>query len=382
MMFICSECGKKYEIMPEFCDCGNDIFEEETDKKIAAQENFSNDFNEINTQNIKRNNVEKISPISIILFILCIILSFFVLFFIGNPVKNEAKLDNNSKKEITNTDIPAIDSFWDSSLAKNKQIIEPKEEVKENKITEVLPSRVKDIIPVAKTEKTKTPEKKKEITNPKPVTKNTSTQIKSSTLNSTSSNQSQKQLQTVDNSTKDLTNRVKSSIKYNNTSSTQLTQQPSLIQKQPVSTSTQKQSTNTTTTTGNVQTQTQQISSSQPQTTTSHQTQTPQIVKSQAQLKTELNNYKMSLRNTIGNKIDFTKVIGDGDCQLSFKINSNGKLISKSFVKQSSNITLNDAAYKAIMGVSSFNPPPEGYSGENLYLKIRFYNGNFEITLN
>ena len=34
-MFICSECGTKYEIMPKFCDCGNDIFIEEQEQKTT-----------------------------------------------------------------------------------------------------------------------------------------------------------------------------------------------------------------------------------------------------------------------------------------------------------------------------------------------------------
>ena len=104
--------------------------------------------------------------------------------------------------------------------------------------------------------------------------------------------------------------------------------------------------------------------------------------KSQAALAKELNTYKASLRNTIGRKIDFTKVIGDGDCALTFKINSSGRLISKAFTKQSSNITLNDAVFNAMNSIKSYNAPPEGYKGEALNLRIRFYNGNFEITLN
>ena len=27
-MFKCSECGQEFEIKPDYCDCGNDIFEE------------------------------------------------------------------------------------------------------------------------------------------------------------------------------------------------------------------------------------------------------------------------------------------------------------------------------------------------------------------
>ena len=96
----------------------------------------------------------------------------------------------------------------------------------------------------------------------------------------------------------------------------------------------------------------------------------------------ELANYKAKLRNTIGRKIDFTKVIGDGDCAITFKIDSNGRLVNGAFAKQSSNITLNDAVYKAFMSSRSFTAPPAGYKNETLKLYVRFYNGNFEISLN
>ena len=101
-----------------------------------------------------------------------------------------------------------------------------------------------------------------------------------------------------------------------------------------------------------------------------------------AAAKQEFANYKVGLRNTIGRKIDFTRVVGDGSCTVAFKIDSNGKLINRSFSKQSSNITLNDAVYVAVMSTPTYNPPPSGYKNEVLNLNIRFYNGNFEITLN
>jgi outer membrane biosynthesis protein TonB len=99
-------------------------------------------------------------------------------------------------------------------------------------------------------------------------------------------------------------------------------------------------------------------------------------------LKKELADYKIKLRNLIGRKIDFANVVGDGYCAISFKVASNGKLVNRAFAKQSSNITLNDAVYKAVMATPSYNPPPSGYNNETMVLKIRFYNGNFDISLN
>ena len=100
-----------------------------------------------------------------------------------------------------------------------------------------------------------------------------------------------------------------------------------------------------------------------------------------ALVKQELDSYKINLRNTIGQKIDFTKVIGDGDCVISFKIDTNGRLINRAFAKQSTNITLNNEVYKAVMATPAYKMPPSAYNNETLKLNIRFTNGNFAITL-
>ena len=97
--------------------------------------------------------------------------------------------------------------------------------------------------------------------------------------------------------------------------------------------------------------------------------------------KQELSNYKINLRNEIGKKIDFTKVIGDGDCVISFKLDSTGKLVSRAFAKQSTNITLNNAVYNAVMATPYYKSPPSLYNNETFKLYIKFANGNFSITL-
>ena len=142
------------------------------------------------------------------------------------------------------------------------------------------------------------------------------------------------------------------------------------------------------------QTQTQPVQNIQtvkPQQTTAQTTNKPSVLApspssvskvDSAAAKQELANYKVSLRNTIGKKIDFTKVVGDGDCAVTFKIASNGKLTNRAFSKQSSNITLNDAVYAAMMSTPSFNAPPSAYNNETLKLSVKFYNGNFTINLN
>ena len=105
------------------------------------------------------------------------------------------------------------------------------------------------------------------------------------------------------------------------------------------------------------------------------------LAKKTAQARQELVNYKAGLRNTIGRKIDFTKVVGDGTCAVSFKVNSSGKLTNRAFTKQSNNITLNDAVYAAVMATPTYNPPPSAYNNETMSITITFYNGNYEISI-
>ncbi len=95
----------------------------------------------------------------------------------------------------------------------------------------------------------------------------------------------------------------------------------------------------------------------------------------------ELLQYKIALRNRIAAKIDFAQVIGDGNCKITFKINSSGTLIDRKFAQQSTNMSLNDVVYNAMMQNPAYKTPPEGYKNETLTLTVKIYGGNFEIDL-
>ena len=97
--------------------------------------------------------------------------------------------------------------------------------------------------------------------------------------------------------------------------------------------------------------------------------------------KRELNAYKTSLRNKLGANINFAAVIGDGKCAITFKIDSSGNLTNRAFSVQSSNDSLNDAVYAAMMQNPTFNAPPEGYKNETLTLSVQIYGGQFEVAL-
>ena len=203
----------------------------------------------------------------------------------------------------------------------------------------------------------------------KPVKKENTNKITTSKPTKSSTT---KQVTTKNNANKQFNNTSNKTVsKTANKTVNQTTTQPKQSQNnQPAKTTTQSKEQNT---------QVVKQASAEQKITQPVVKQEPQI--DNAKLRAELESYKISLRNTIGRKIDFTRVVGDGSCTISFKISSSGKLTNRSFSQQSSNITLNDAVYNAIMSTPSFNPPPEGYKNETINLSIKFYNGNFEITL-
>lgn len=391
-MYKCSECGIEYKTAPKYCECGNDIFIpiEDIEPQEIDDDIFEED-DEIET--IKHRNLKQksYSPVSISIFVLSIILSLLVLFVFGNPKKNivENVMKNNLSEK---TEIPEIDSFWDNTPIKSKKLEEPEEQ--DEGIMNIMPKIVQEIIPIVtpeiKTDATikKFPIKSEQKSKTKPITvQNTQNQknTKTQTIQTKPSSQANsEQIMTFE----DLTNKIRNQYYANQTQNNASNTNNQTSTATPTTHSSVQQNT------ANTNPTTTKITSAQSTTASPASVQTPPVANSQqanipvvpekspAQLRQELTLYKSSLRNTIGKKIDFTKVIGDGECSLSFKISSNGRLTSKTFTKQSSNMTLNDTVFNALNTMTSFNPPPEGYKGETLRLNIKFYNGNFEISLN
>ena len=100
-----------------------------------------------------------------------------------------------------------------------------------------------------------------------------------------------------------------------------------------------------------------------------------------AALQQEYTNYKIGLRNKIASNIDFTAVVGDGSCVVSFKLDASGNLINRAFSQQSINDSLNDAVYSAMMNTPTYKTPPAGYKNQTLRLSVKMTGGNFEVNL-
>lgn len=339
-MYKCKECGSEFDIKPDFCDCGNDEFEEVTEIPASPQPSPQQIKETKNSAEIKPENkpipeIKKsfeeqypeisrlknsLDPISVVIFSVCIILSLLVIFFAWNPKEVSEQTETEVQETVKN--IPSINKIWNSAVPK---IAETKPVETPVKITPV------QIKPTVKAPVQIKPVQQKTQTVQKPKT--TTVKLTKNPAVSTAA-------QTKAQEKAKLEAQEKARLQAQEKAKQEAAQKALKAQQEA-----------------------------------QHKAQ------QQAIAKQEFNNYKAALRNTLGRKIDFTQVVGDGDCIVAFKLSSSGNLINRSFAKQSSNITLNDAVYKAVMSTPSYNPPPSAYKGETLNLYIKFYNGNFEISL-
>ena len=382
-MFKCTECEKIYDIKPDYCDdCGNDVFEEIVKTAPAPEKPAVNNVQKEEVRQETKIEYDEIKPApkqkaekpkkeidypSISFLAVCLLISLYIIFFAWNPKPEDMLAQTPKDNEVKqNTNIPSsVNGFWNNELPK----VQPKttvkapeqvvEEPKQLQIEQVQPQPVIAKAPEVK----KAPQAVQQTPKPAPqVQKQTQPVSKPAPVQqkpaSTTQKQQQKPVQTTTpTQTKPAQPKQTQTQAQTNPAKTQTTQtQTKPTQTQPVWQSVQ-------------QPQTQPV-----------QQKPVQTVDTSA-LKKELADYKVNLRNTIGRKIDFANVIGDGSCTVSFKIASSGKIINRAFSQQSTNTTLNDAVYAAVMATPSYNPPPSGYNNETMYLKISFYNGNFQISL-
>ena len=355
-MYKCKECGAEYDIKPDYCDCGNDEFDkvikektvqktetviikpepkrnsEEKQKKtyVAEKRSFEEQYPSLNRF------IHSADPISTVIFCVCILLSAYVIFFAWNPKESDIKTETTQEVAVSKN-IPPIDKFWNNAVpVVKRQEPEVKNEPKKEPVKTVVPAAVQ------------TPKKVVKV----PLIKNTTAK----------KNTTQKSVQKQTNTKQDQLKKQQEEAAKKKAEQARL-----------VSEAAKKKA------------EQERLAAEAAQLKKLQQEQAKKAeaekAKQSAILKQELTGYKANLRNTIGRKIDFTKVIGDGSCTVSFRIDKNGRLTNRSFTKQSSNNTLNDAVYNAVMATPSFNPPPSGYNNEILNLNISFKNGNFEISL-
>ena len=333
-MFRCKECQTEYKIKPDYCDCGNDTFDEiiehsEIKKPEPKPEPVLTPKEKVERKPKRKSQID---PFGWIIFAFCMILSFVIVFFVGNP-KDEPVQETKEEIKVDTSYIPkSTNAFWDNTV-KQPEAEPVKEEVKKV-IEQIIPKAVqpKPTQNIQKSAQSPQKQVQKATSQTKPQTQKTA---QTTTPKTTSTPVKQTNVQ-LPKSITDITNK---------SHTTQTTNTPATVK--PVQTAT-----------------------------------TPPKAEPKKLNQQEYSNYKINLRNTIASKINFAGVIGDGDCVVSFSISNNGTLINRKFEKQSTNNTLNDAVYHAIMQTPGFKNPPEGYNGQTMRFTVKMYSGNFEVTLN
>lgn len=328
-MYRCTDCGQEFEIKPDYCDCGNDKFVEDEPAVASVSTSIPAKEKVI----IPRKSPNRIDIPSLLIFLTCIILSILSLIFIGRETTNLKQTSENTSTVKEDINIPSIDKLW-----KEPQSVQV--QVKPDAV--VLPATPKEVVvqpkPLVKKVEQKKNTPSQPVVNPKPVQPQVSPVVEQKQPSMT---EAQKQA-IIDKLTK------------NN--------KPQKVE--PAKVTPPAQETKST------------VAEVKPQETTP-----PPVKIDYAAQKKELNAYKVALRNKIGGNINFAAVIGDGKCAITFKIDDVGNLTNRTFSVQSTNDSLNDAVYAAMIQNPTFKAPPEGYNNETLTLSVKIYGGNFEVSL-
>lgn len=323
-MFKCTVCSKEYEIKPDYCDCGNDTFDEIVEAKLL-EEDFEVEKRKFPTKKV----------LSILIFILCIISSILV-WEINPPSQNTDKTVQKPSTE-QKQDIPDIDKIWNSTPPKKTS------QKKDNVITvyeKPLPQPVQQVVQQTNSEPF-VQNIKKVLQKPAPV---------------------QKPQQVV---------------KPQQTQQKPKQQQVQKPKTQPQQVSKPKQTSQTT----------PKAQPPTPKQPAQHVTKPVQRVSTPVQKTTApkmdataWTNYRNSLRLALLSKLDLVKILGEGDCVVEFSLDNSGKLLNRRFVYKSQNKSVNDQVYLMLMKLPTYKTPPAGYNGEKVRIKFYINNGYYEIS--
>lgn len=146
-MFKCSECGAEYKTKPDYCDCGNDSFEE----IVTTKKEFSSP--------LKRYDID---IFSLSFFIICLILSALVIMFFANP-KPQTETQKVQPPKPMVKQIPNIETFWDNTPIQTVVNV-----VEEPQQPQTIVEKIIKKEPVKVMQKQKVEQKQKTQTQPQP----------------------------------------------------------------------------------------------------------------------------------------------------------------------------------------------------------------------
>ncbi len=118
-MYRCTECNKEYEECPDFCECGNDTFEEvdvefndyDEEEEIIPppKKHLTPREKEELAQEQKEKNMSLI-VMGVVAVLLCIVV------FVLPPHKKAKMVKVKEKVAQAQVKIPSVNSYWDNSL--------------------------------------------------------------------------------------------------------------------------------------------------------------------------------------------------------------------------------------------------------------------------
>ena len=123
-MYRCTECHAEYEEFPEYCDCGNDQFEEITDEteeyeeeeiqKPVSKKNKRKEpeLTEEELEELEEEKKDKIKSLiaAAVILILCIVV------FVVPPHKKKKIEKAKNEAQTQSAKLPSVSTYWDDSL--------------------------------------------------------------------------------------------------------------------------------------------------------------------------------------------------------------------------------------------------------------------------
>lgn len=108
-MYKCKECKAVYKDKIDYCDCGNNVFEEISDVPVKSSETRVK-------PTPKPPKVQPLSVFAISFFAACVIFSLCFIMFLG-PKPKKRELSKKPTVETKVKQIPNIDAVWDNTPA-------------------------------------------------------------------------------------------------------------------------------------------------------------------------------------------------------------------------------------------------------------------------
>ncbi|MCR5260378.1 MAG: TonB C-terminal domain-containing protein [Candidatus Gastranaerophilales bacterium] len=344
MKYKCKNCGQIYSEQTEYCDCGNNIFEEILEASDIQQrakqreEALNNLFAEDGKETQKPDVAAIVSVFSLIIAIIIFVV--LMLKACTMPAKNTDKAEE-AKIE---TEMPEIDSFWDNTAPKTPE----------------QPSAEKHDIVIVVPEPQKTQTNNTAL-NTKPATDSANRSASSSsTVQKPASNNAVNQQNEAEKK------RLASEKRKLEEEKRKLTQEKNRIEEQKRLEEKKKQE--------EIRKQKEE------QQRLLEEKRIAEEKEKQRQRAKELSDYKNSIRNTLFANFPVLTVSGSGSAQIGFSISSDGQLLNRRFVSQSNNKSLDDAMYHMLMRTPSVKKPPSSYSGEDIIMKMDFNNGSYSFS--